>query len=318
MRLWGRWDDLRPWFYTLLVASITCTIWTTFFAVHMVGLSSGSLVSIGPYWWGLRFGILQYVFEYGAMLPLGLFGLVSLFRSNRLKAVALGLIAIMAVGQDLFVGIASLPHFRMGNRLLPIALLAGSAWFFEHVKLTPPRKWLALTAIILAVPTLFTDIVGASDIQNRQDTSYVSSEDLKACEWIRTHVPAKAIVQSRPDYVGDSMVPPTSNSGLELSLIPAFALHRSALGEEYIARNMCSGCGDLVKQREADMDTMFRASDAASVLSMAAKYKIDYLYVGPFEQSQYPNFLAVISGAPAFRMIYDEDSVRVFQILSPQ
>jgi hypothetical protein len=315
MRLWDHWGNLELWSQSLLVASITGILWATFFVVRMVGFSSGSLVSVAPYWWGLKFGILQYVIEYGPMLLLGLLGLKSLWGGSRLRAFSLGLIAAMAVFFDLFVGIAQLPHFRIGNRLLPVVLLAGAAWFFEHAKLTPARKWLVLAAIALAVPTFMTDIVGASNILDRHDTAYVSSADLKACEWIRTHLPTAAIVQSRPDYVGDYLVPPSAGFGQELSLIPTFALRRSALGEEYSARSVCAGCDNLVKLREADLDTMFRAPDATEVISMTAKYKIDYLYVGPYEQNAYPNFLGVLSASPRFNQIYDEDSVHIFRIV---
>jgi hypothetical protein len=192
--------------------------------------------------------------------------------------------------------------------------LAGTAWFFEHVKLTTARKWLVLAVIALAVPTFMTDIVGASNILDRRDTAYVSSADLKACEWIRTHLPTAAIVQNRPDYVGDSLVPPSPGFGQELSLIPTFALRRSALGEEYSARSVCAGCDNLVNLREADLDTMFRAPDATGVISMTAKYKIDYLYVGTYEESEYPNFLEVLSASPRFNQIYDADSVHIFRI----
>ena len=314
MRLWGHWTIPELWSQSLVVASIAGTLWATFFVARMIGLSSGSLVSIAPYWWGLKFGVLQYVLEYGPMLLLGLLGLTFLWKSSRLRAFSLGLIAAMAVFCDLFVGVGQLPHFRIGNRLLPVVLLAGTAWFFEHAKLTPARKWLVLAAIALAVPTFMTDIVGASNILDRRNTAYVSSADLKACEWIRTHLPTTAIVQSRPDYVGDYLVPPSAGFGQELSLIPTFALRRSALGEEYSARSVCAGCDNLVKLREADLDTMFRAPDATEVIAMTAKYKVDYLYVGPWEQSEYPNFLGVLSASPRFDQVYDEDSVHIFQI----
>jgi hypothetical protein len=257
---------------------------------------------------------MQYVLEYGPMLLLGLLGLKYLWEGRRLWAFSLGLIAVMAVFCDLFVGVGQLPHFRIGNRLLPVVLLAGVAWFFEHAKLTSAKKWLVLAAIALAVPTFMTDIVGASNILDRRDTAYVSSADLKACEWIRTDLPTTAIVQGRPDYVGDYLVPSSAGYGQELSLIPTFALRRSALGEEYSARSVCAGCDNLVNLREADLDTMFRAPDATKVVSITAKYRIAYLYVGPYEESEYPNFLKVLSASPRFNQIYDADSVHIFQI----
>jgi hypothetical protein len=315
MRLWGHWTILELWSESLLVASIAGILWATFFVVRMVGFSSGSLVSVAPYWWGLKYGAMQYILEYGPMLLLGLVGLKLLWGDSRLRAFSLVLIAAMAVFCDMFVGVAQLPHFRIGNRLLPVVLLAGAAWFFEHARLTPVRKWLVLAAIVLAVPTFMTDIVGASNILDRHDTAYVSSADLNACEWMRTHLPATAIVQGRPDYVGDYLVPPSTDVGQELSLIPTFALRRSGLGEEYSARSVCAGCDNLVKLREADFDTMFRATDASEVISMTAKYKIGYLYVGPYEQSEYPNFLGVLSVSPRFNQIYDENSVHIFRIV---
>lgn len=315
VRLWGHWGDRELWSRSLLVTSIAGILWSTFFAVRMVGFSSGSLVSVSPYRWGLKFGILQYAIEYGPMLPLGLLGLISLWRSSRFRTFSLGLIAAMAIVQDLFIRIAYLPHFRIGNRLLPVVLLAGTAWLFGQARLTPAKKWLVAAAIVLAAPTFITDLVGASNISDRHGTFYVSAADLKACEWIRTHLPGRAVVQSAPDYIGDYQLPRSARGENEMSLIPAFALRRSALGEEYSARSVCAGCDHLVNLRESDLDTMFRARDAAEITSIAARYKIDYLYVGPYERSRYSNFLGVLGASPRFNRVYDEDSVRIFRIV---
>lgn len=315
MRLWGHWGDRKLWLQSLLVAAIANTIWATFFIVHMVGLSSGGLVSIRPYWWGLKFGLLQYALEYGPMLPLGLLGIWMLRRSRRFETLSIVLIAALAVFQDLFVGIAYLPRFRVGNRLLPIVFLAGAAWLFEHTKKAGKLRWLATAAMILAVPTFITDISGASNIFNRYETFYVRSADLRACEWIRTHLPRTAIVQSKPDYIGNFQVSPSLRGDKEISLIPTFALRRSALGEEFIARSICAGCDELTDSRESDLDILFKARDAAVITSVAAKYKVGYLYVGPFEQSNYPAFLSVLDQSPRFEEVYNEESVHIFRIV---
>jgi hypothetical protein len=169
--------------------------------------------------------------------------------------------------------------------------------------------------MILAVPTFITDISGASNIFNRYETFYVRSADLKACEWIRTHLPRTAIVQSQPDYIGNFQVSPSLRGDKELSLIPTFALRRSALGEEFIARSICAGCDELTDSRESDLDMLFKARDPAVITSVAAKYKIDYLYIGPFEQSNYPAFLSVLDRSPRFEEVYNEDSVHIFRIV---
>lgn len=317
LRLWKNWRDRRLWYQSVIVATIAIIIWTTFFMVHMVGMSSGSLVSIGPYWWGLKFGAFQYVIEYGPMLLAGLLGLKLLWRDNRLMAVSLLLIAVFAISQDLFVTIAELPHFRIGNRLLPIVLLAGTAYFFEHSKPMKARNWLVLVAILLAIPTVFTDIVTSSSVLNRRQTAYVSDEDLKACEWIRTHLPHNAVVQSKPDYIGDYLIDRPSSGLKEISLVPNFAYRKSALGAEYSARSMCAGCKKIAVLREADLDQMFQAKAPAGVMAIAAKYKIDYLYVGPLEQNQYPAFLSMLENSSQFEEVYDQNSVHIFRIDHP-
>ena len=221
-----------------------------------------ALSPCGPNWWGMKFGILQYVIEFGPMLPLGGIGLVSLGRSRRSQALSILVIVVLAVCQDLFVSVALLPRFRTGDRLLPLALLAGVAWLFQSAKLTRARKWLVLGMVALALPTVMTDLVGASSIYDRRNTYYVSPADLEACEWIRTHLPHNAIVQGKPDYIGDFRVIPSFRGGNELSLIPTFAFRRSVLGAEFSARSMCGGCDDIAWLRESDLDAMFHSSDA--------------------------------------------------------
>jgi hypothetical protein len=314
MRLWAHWGDRDLWFQFLLVAAIAMILWASFFIVGMVGFSSGGLVSVRPYWWGLKFGILQYAIEYGPMLALGLLGLRSLWHRSRFQALSLGLIAALAVFQDLFVGVADLPHFRIGNRLLPLVFLAGAAWLFENTKFTPALKWSAFGAIVLAVPTFFTDIHGASNIRDRYHTDYVRSADLEACEWIRTHLPHTAIVQGKPGYIGDYQLSRSLRGEKELSLIPAFAFRRSALGAEYTASSMCAGCKEIARLREFDLDNLFRTQDLAAITTFVAKYKIDYLYVGPYEENQNPNFLNVLKTSPRFEEVYNRKAVHIFRI----
>jgi len=310
------WRDRRAWLEFSLVVVISVSIWASFFGVHMIGLSSGGLVSIRPYWWGFKFGIFQYAIEYGPMLPLGAIGLWLLWRKSPLLALSVASIGAFAISQDLFVSIAELPHFRSGNRLLPLTLLAGAAFLFEHVEFSRAKKLLTLSAVALAFPTVVTDIRGASNVLDQHATFYVSSADLEACEWIRTHLPKAAVIQGKPDYIGDYQAAPSVRGANEISLIPAFAFRRSVLGAEYTARSMCAGCAAITKLRESDLDTMFRASSVSVIESSAAKYRIDYFYVGPFEQNQYPGFLGALRSSPRFEQVYDHDSVHIFRILS--
>jgi hypothetical protein len=173
---------------------------------------------------------------------------------------------------------------------------------------------LVLGAIVLAVPTVVTDILGSSNVSDWPETYYVSPADLRACEWVRTHLPRTAIVQSKPDYIGDYQEG-LFLRGNEISLIPAFALRRSALGAEYAARSICAGCKEITILRESDLDTMFRTHDVSVITSIAAKYKIDYLYVGPYEQNQYPTFLSVVTMSPRFEEVYNRDSVHILRIV---
>lgn len=314
MRLSTNWRDRNLWVRSLLAVGVAAMFLATFFMVHMVSFSNENLISIHLKWWGVKFGILQYITEFGPMLLLGTVGLVLLWRIRRFQALSVLLIVALAVSQDLFVTIGPIPRFRTGNRLLPLALLVGVAWLFQNVKFTRARKWLVLGMVALAMPTVMTDIVGASNVLDESNTYYVRPADMEACEWIRTHLPRNAIVQSKPDYISDDEGGPSVRSGDEISLIPEFAFRRSALGAEFTAKSMCAGCGEIASLRKSDLDTMFRSSDAQAIALMAAKYKIDYLYVGPYEQNKYPALLGVLNASSIFKEVYDRDSVHIFRI----
>jgi hypothetical protein len=316
LRMGRNWRDARLWRDSLVAGTICVAVWLSFFAIRMVSLHSGSMISVGPYWWGLKFGILQYLIECGPMLIIGAWALLHWRRDSSAVWPMLLLIG-MAVFQDLFLRVAELPRFRMGNRLLPIALLSAIAWLLDNPQTVRARLRPALAVIVLlAVPTIATDIRGTSNVADRARTYYVRAEDREACDWIRRNLPQRAIVQSAPNYAGH-LDPPPAGGAPQLSLIPDFAERRSILGEDYVAASICPGCGPIVSTRRADLKTMFEARDPSVVQAIVAKYGIDYIYVGPYEQKGHPQFLHVLKHSPAwFQEVYSHAGVHVFRTIA--
>jgi uncharacterized membrane protein len=94
-------------------------------------------------------------------------------------------------------------------------------------------------------------------------------------------------------------------------LIPAFAERKVVVGEGGLAKLM--GNAEERRARYADIHAMFLARSSAEILSPVHKYKIDYLYVGPWEQQLYPDFLRVVQSEPRlFEEVYSRDNVHVF------
>lgn len=318
LRMGRNWLDRQLWRDSVITGSICVALWLSFFAIRMVSFRSGSMISVAPYWWGLKFGVLQYGIEYGPMLIVGIAALWWWRKRDSSAAWPMLLLVGLAIFQDLSVHVAQLPRFRMGNRLLPIALLAAIAWLLENRETIRPRWRLALvTVAVLAVPTFLTDLRGTSNVGDRGRTYYVRVEDREACDWIRHNLPQSAIVQSAPNYSGHRDPLPAGGPP-ELSLIPDFGERRSILGEDFVAASICPGCQAIMQARRKDLKTMFQAKDPATVESIVGKYGIDYLYLGPFELKGYPKFVDTLRQAPAmFGEMYAHDGVYIFRTSGP-
>src|SRR5207244_6643982 len=105
---------------------------------------------------------------------------------------------------------------------------------------------LVLLVAAPAVPTVLIDRRNTDDIRNPTFTLYVSREESQAAEWMRVHVPERALVQA---WSGDTRAD-------YFSVIPVLAERRTAVGDAFYARIFLVPPGE-VQRRRADVARLF-------------------------------------------------------------
>jgi hypothetical protein len=308
-------ENFREEFIPFLVAVVsTGLISASFFVFGMYKSSTSQQITLQPNLWILVFGFLYFPIDFGPLLLLGVWGFVRWWRHRRSSFEwPLLLLAGVALVQVAFVNEVLVPRTRMVNRLWPIVLLVGAGSLFCDLWAGQIRSWrhyIAAAIVLAAIPTFFTDIYFTSDVGDVYDTRYVRTEDQLACDWIRHNLPQAAIIQGEPQYYVDA------DRGLYISLISSFAERPQILGWYSAAAKIAEGGRPVADQRRADVKDMLDSAGLPTLMETVRKYSIDYLYVGPFEQAQHRNFLALVQSAPdRFREVYSANGVHIFQCL---
>lgn len=302
-------DEFGPFLATVASCGLICG---SFFLLGMYQRSTSHLMPIGINWWIVKFGIPYFLVDLGPLLLLGVWGIVRWWRGARedfgWPLLSLGAVVLLQV---LFVLLR--PAARMADRFLWLALLPFVAYLFRDLW-TAPAKRLArpvvIALVLFAVPTFFTDLIYTSATNNVPETYYVSPEDMQACLWIRQNLPETAVIQGDYNYFAGT------DRGLYLSLIASFAQRPQVLGWSTNAAFVVDNGFALAAARRLDIEAALASRDAASLVSFARKYAVDYLYVGPLEQSKYPQLLLLLRSASAqFREVYSQRGVSLFRIL---
>ncbi len=307
-------------FWLLTVAVVSAAISSgCFFWLGMYQLKSGHEMSVTPFKWFFEFAPLYFLVEFGPLFLLGIWGFILQTRDDRSKiSIGLAILAAIALMEVGFLQVSVLPRTRMGDRVLPILFLVGVTYLFNHLYTSTGRKGrirFAWVIILLAIPTYGTDIYFASNVKDVNETHYVRPADLQACQWIKQSLPASAIVQGEPEYLG---YPNGYNErqDLYISLIADFAERPQILGWPYIASELIPGGKEIVKRRMKDMQAMLSATQPETLLTVARKYGINYIYVGPYEQSLHPSLLRTLRSAPQdFAEVYSVAGVHIFRCL---
>jgi hypothetical protein len=319
--LWGPRPDRRELGPLVTSAVICIACYFSFFLVGVYAFSSGKMMVIAPYWQALMAAPLYLPLEYGPILILGIWGLwISRRQQGTRNNLPLFLLFLFTLLQMFLLTahgeMAKTLGVLKGNRILPIVLVLWTGYFLEYVFSGGDRRALRILALVLllfAVPTIFTDVYFTSAINDPGRTSYVRAADHAACEWIRKNTPVSAVLQGEPEYIGYTGEP--KNPFNTLSLMAAFGERHQVLGA-YRTVTAVVNAEVIAGVRQSDLRAMFHASDTAHVLPVVLRYKIDYLYVGPYEQQLYPQFLQVLKRSPQeFEEVYDNDSVHIFRCI---
>jgi len=296
---------------------LSCSaIAASFFLLGMYHLKSANAIQFSPYLWFAKFAAVYLPLEFGPLFLLGLWGFVLCWKRNRSGIpMALALLAAIALLQVAFVQMSVLPRLRMVDRILPLVLLVGVGYLFRELYqfgTSRGKLYIAWGVAAMALPTVVTDIYFTSNVKDVNETHYVRKVDREACDWIHRSLPEAAVVQGEPAYLGH-VGGHNDRQELFVSLIADFAERPQALGWPYIASELVPNGEDIVRERRRDLQTMLSASQAETILTVARKYGITHIYVGPYEQSLHPGLLSMLAGASqGFQEVYSASGVHIF------
>ena len=194
--------------------------------------------------------------------------------------------------------------FRAGQILLvsiPI-LLARALSRLNH------RALVAAAAVILMIgaPTTIVDTYNAQDIHNREPgpgfrwTLWVTPDQQRAFEWIRSNLPAAAVVQMEPIVRGRE----------HWTLVPSFAGRRMAAG-------LPISLLPLPDYNEAAQQVriVYASPNPIEAWKIARRLRIDYLYVDAADTNAYPAGVKKLDGNPQqFDRVFNSGDVSIYRV----
>ncbi len=303
---------LREEYAPFLGAVVSCgLVCGSFFLLGMYKSSTSHLVEFHLYLWIFLFGIFFFPVEFGPLILLGLWGVVAWWRQHRTEfGWPLLLLAGVALAEVAFVRLYATPP-RMADRLLPIVLLVFSGYLFRGLwsaKGGRVARFLVIAIVVIGVPTFFTDVYFASNVEDIYHTRYVRVEDRIACDWIRQTLPETAVIQGEPQYFAGG------DHGRYMSLFASFAGRPQVAGWYSGAAVLVDNGWAIGAERRADIQKMLSSAELPPLLKIVQKYSIEYLYVGPFEQEGHKQLLPLLQSAPdRFREVYAANGVHIFR-----
>lgn len=164
---------------------------------------------------------------------------------------------------------------------------------------------LALT-VAMALPTVVIDAFNTQDIVPNglgpawRRTETISPPELEGLAWLRTHTDVRAVVQVDTVARGEVM----------WAYIPAFAERRMAVG---VPLSMVP----LQKYQEGAVQVtwLYDAPNPADALTLADRFGIDYLVVGPPERAAHPGVearWASVSGV--MPLVFHNDTLSIYEV----
>jgi hypothetical protein len=299
-----------PIIESIVVFSLT---FLSFYLIQMYTMSSSnSGLMFKPY--KMIFATLPayLVLEFGPAVIFGVLGIIVFKKlSERSKYIPIILLACIS----LFISLTVRHSFEMnlglrkGAYVLYIPLIIFSGIYFDYLfslpRLSKKVMFLAAALLVLAVPTLFTDISAVSDIGDRKKTTYVSVADFNACKWIKQNTPENVVVQSEPEYP----------SPYEFSLISNFAERAMVISESKRALFVrIPNIKQIAEERKQEIRRMFGGAEIGPALETINKYGINYVYLGHYEQMLYSNGVDKFEKNPRyFEKVYSVNGVRIYK-----
>ncbi len=298
-------------------ATPTLIIYFSFYFIGIYSTSGGSQ--------GLTFTLLNMsspvifpiitLISFGPAAIFGSMGVISLFK-NKIRDNA-DIVVIMGCLIIIFMLTVSHENERIfgylkGEKILFIVFLVLSGFFFRWAETWQQKahKKLLVTLYIISLPavlTLFVDCYQTT-FSETEGVSYVSYEDMSACNWIKRNLPKNAVIQSEPQYLG---------SKYAYSLIANFAERKMAVGEWKVAGIKHDSGNREVPGRYHDIkNNLFKTLSIEQAHTTSQRYGINYIYIGPYERKIYPqsSMEKWQQKTNLFERVYNDGSVNIYKV----
>ncbi len=163
---------------------------------------------------------------------------------------------------------------------------------------------LGLVYPALAIPTRAREYGGPPTLDGAAHLRALYGPDMAAIDWLNAYVEGVPVILEAPGdryraYVYEGRV--SAFTGLPTLL--------GWGGHEHQWR----GNYDEPARREPDIQTLYTTTDTDQALSLLRRYGIQYVYIGPLEQSRYPPD-GLAKFARIGQVVYDAGGVRIFRI----
>jgi hypothetical protein len=297
----------------LFSLALAFIVYGIFFSIEMYSFRTGrGVLQIKPNWFSMLMGPVYFPFEYGPMLLFGAAGIVKFFKQEKtLNHWGYHFVILLCIGLFFVFFVTNPTESQFGllkaTRIIPICLLAFTAYLFQNTYQNRKKIILAIVLGLFALPSFFTDNFLASNISN--PSTYVRYTDMEAAKWIKRNLPPNAVVQAEPNYPGFEN---TYKPQYAYSLIPIFAERRTAIGEWKVSSQEHSKTEE-VGERFHSVKKMFATTNLKKCIQILEKYDIDYIYVGELEKNLYPNGIKKFFSCSNFELIYYTDNVSIFK-----
>ncbi len=135
---------------------------------------------------------------------------------------------------------------------------------------------------------------------------FALAPDARAIDWLRGHVIGSPVVAEAhlPEYRWGSRV--SVHTGLPT--IIGWRNHQ--------AQQRTFGPATAVARRQRDVAVLYGTDNDAEAQTVAARYGVEYIYVGPLERIVYPadGLSKFDRPSPYWQTVYDEDGVKILQL----
>ncbi|MBV9712667.1 MAG: hypothetical protein JO011_17320, partial [Ktedonobacteraceae bacterium] len=139
-------------------------------------------------------------------------------------------------------------------------------------------------------------------------TDSANPGDYDAIRWLNANVSGDSVIV---EAIGDDY----SNAG-RISAFTGLPTPMGWIGHELQWRiNWFNKTGNATEfqRRGSDVDTIYKSSDPATVLSLMAHYNAQYLYVGPVEYAKYPT-VNLHRYSTFMQVVYNAEGVTIYKV----